>query len=453
MITSMVTGMVRPSMVSAMVNPLASFIRRYFAELDSVQQSHYVYANTLVFQSGDTFEFDFLAPTGAVAANEYLTDDTGGSRAWFVINAAGSFSANSNIGSMTLDGISVSLSSSYPVDGKLHKIELTYSGAASVSILGAFNTLASGFYNGIIANPAATISGVTTTNPIGLATGNIEYPAENVFGVNDASDLSSPSSVNSELTYDDSGGVQTLTANSTVAYPSARFDNKLVVGQAYEVTATIDCTGSSAQAFVGVGDILDTARTRLVGSAGVVTTSTAILYTDNNGNIMLLIDSGAVLSGDVVKFSGVSIRSITNAITYVNIPDAQIEKVALIDGSWIGQELWVDLDVSFFSSAEQTELNSPSEGDFRIATTGGVTGIENIGILDGVPTALASFNITTQVTGSLNIADMQGSISDVGEHSFTLDTSSINNLYIKRQGGATDISLNNISVKRKIEIA
>ncbi|HHZ71335.1 MAG TPA: hypothetical protein EYN54_13905 [Methylococcaceae bacterium] len=179
MIKSMMQPMIRP-MIKSMVNPDAGggAITRFFAQLDDVLMSYYVYANTLNFTSGDTYKFLWLAPISAVTSNEYLTDDTGASRAWFVINSAGNFSANSNVGSMKLDGNSVSLGSGYPKDGKLHEIELTYNGAASVSILGSFNTLVSGFYNGILANPVATISGVTTTNTLGLATGNSEPSAE-----------------------------------------------------------------------------------------------------------------------------------------------------------------------------------------------------------------------------------------------------------------------------------
>ena len=57
MIKSMMQPMIRP-MIKSMVNPDAGggAITRFFAQLDDVLMSYYVYSTTLVFGASDTFE-------------------------------------------------------------------------------------------------------------------------------------------------------------------------------------------------------------------------------------------------------------------------------------------------------------------------------------------------------------------------------------------------------------
>lgn len=152
-----------------------SAITRYFAEFDSVQQSHGVYANTLVFQAGDTFEFDFLAPTGVVSSSQYFTDGDdviSANRTWFALANTGNYTTASGF-TFEVDGVTKVSGDAYPVDGRLHTIKYTFTTDRDIKFLSVrFN--ASGYYNGILANAVATIGGVTTSNPIGLATGNVE---------------------------------------------------------------------------------------------------------------------------------------------------------------------------------------------------------------------------------------------------------------------------------------
>jgi hypothetical protein len=152
-------------------------ITRHFAQLDDVLMSHYVYANTLVFASGDTFEFEFLAPTSTVSANQYLTDsDANLDRAFFLLSPDGTYSFPTGF-TMTVDGVAIDTNSVYTQDGKLHKVVMSFEAVRRIGFLGVRYD-GTGFYNGIITNPVATISGVTTTNTLGLATGNSEPSAE-----------------------------------------------------------------------------------------------------------------------------------------------------------------------------------------------------------------------------------------------------------------------------------
>jgi len=167
-----------------------SAITRYFAQLDPVQQSYYSYANTLVFGAGDTFEFEFLAPTGVLSSTMYLIDGDGTvDRSFLLMQALGNFDINNSVvSSFELDGVSVALDGAYPVDGKLHTIKINYSNTARLRVMGSQHSGVQ-FYDGIIANPVATIGGVTTSNTLGLATGNVEAsvttgPANSITYVN-----------------------------------------------------------------------------------------------------------------------------------------------------------------------------------------------------------------------------------------------------------------------------
>ena len=160
------------TMIKSMVNPESSAITRFFAQLDSVLMSHLVYANTLVFGAGDTFEFEFLAPTATTVGNEYLTDSSSGTRAWIYLHPDGTYQLSGGF-TLEVDDVVKTTTSTYPVDGKLHKVKYTFTGVMSINTVGCRFSLEL-FYNGIIANPVATISGVTTSNTLGLATGNVE---------------------------------------------------------------------------------------------------------------------------------------------------------------------------------------------------------------------------------------------------------------------------------------
>ena len=173
--------MIRP-MITSMVNPDAgvSAITRHLTKLDDVLNSHFTYDNTLVFGGSDTFEFEFLAPSSVVPGTQYLIDgDSSSDRVYFGFKTDGLYLANSSeIDSLNIDGVDVSLSATpYPTDGKLYKAVLTLKAGARIGILGSRYTL-SQEYPGIMVNPKATISGVTTTNTLGLAAENSEPSAE-----------------------------------------------------------------------------------------------------------------------------------------------------------------------------------------------------------------------------------------------------------------------------------
>ena len=182
MIRSMTRSMIKP-IITSLVNPdvgdPTGATERYFAPLDDVLMSYYFYSTAIVLSAGDTFELEFLAPSSVVSSTETISDgETASNRLRIQLASDGTYRFPSpSAATLEVDGVVINSSSTYPVDGKQHKAKFTGVGTGVLKYLGVRYTIAS-YYSGIISNPIATISGVKTTNTLGLATGNSEPSAE-----------------------------------------------------------------------------------------------------------------------------------------------------------------------------------------------------------------------------------------------------------------------------------
>lgn len=309
MIRSMITSMIRP-MIRPMIGGDGA-ITRFFAEFDSVLNSHLVYANTLVFTSGDTYKCEFLAPNATVASNETITDgDNTGNPALFELASDGTYNIGANM-TVTVGGVAVTGASSYPTDGKLYEYEFTFTGAARIKFLGK-NEASSNFYNGIFANLVATISGVTTTNPLGLATGNVEYSDENMFGPELWSNP--PSSVGSDWV-DNGGGSYSYFGDGS--FNSLQEVSILEIGKSYKLTFNVMSISGEMRV--------------LSGSNHLVWTTTGfkdVLFTADGVSLIFARSFGIVNC----ELNSVTIKEVEgNALTYVNIPEANREQFQLSD--------------------------------------------------------------------------------------------------------------------------
>ena len=152
-------------------------IERYFISLDSAVMQSYTISNLLTFASGDTFEIDFVAPTGITAANESLCDgDDGADRGFVTLADDGTYNLTSQ-GAVTVDGISITGASNYPTDGKLHTLKISFTASGKIKFLGR-HYLGSNYSNSIISNPNAVIGGVTTSWALDEPTLNTEESQE-----------------------------------------------------------------------------------------------------------------------------------------------------------------------------------------------------------------------------------------------------------------------------------
>jgi len=426
-----------------------SAITRFYALTDSVLNSRLVYANTLVFQSGDTFEFDFLAPNAAVASDEFLFDgDTDVvNRAYLLLGSSGSFTPNATtMSALSIDGNVVGLTSAYPKDGKLHTALVTMNNGAKVKYLGSRYTQAV-FYNGILANAVATISGVTTTNPIGLAPngGNVEYSDENVFGA----ELSQVS------LYNVISGLSEIIDNTTLRILT---DNS---GSGTVITA-LPLSDTEAYSLIFTA-------TNTAGILNVTNGDESITYltTSDSGDFEIAIPpsglrfkrgQGGVLND--ILMTNISVRSITNALTYVFIPDANREQYTLIDGSWIGQEVVVNGGFNTDSDWGNTQGGSLWSISGGKANSNNITnnGFRN----DSAPSSsvgfryITKFSISDYVSGEVSFnAGATGTLQSAnGEYTETLIANNTNKPTLRPNFGTGFVgSVPSASVKRKIEVA
>lgn len=152
-------------MISPIITTMTPGLTRHFTPMDSALMQFYTLNDLLTFQSGDTFEIYFLSPTSITAAIQVVFDgDTGSDRGFLTLHSDGTYNTT-NEGVTSVDGVVVDSNTNYPTDGKLHRIKIAFTDTAKIKFLGASNSLGS-FYNGILANAKATISGVTTVYPL-----------------------------------------------------------------------------------------------------------------------------------------------------------------------------------------------------------------------------------------------------------------------------------------------
>lgn len=242
---------------------------RNFTELTTALGTYWEYENTLVFGAGDTFEFEFLAPTDIVATTMYLTDGDA-DRGFVILGNTGSFIVNTvNIGVLEVDGVSVGLSSTYPVDGKLHTIKITWDNVAEIKYLG-MRDISSSFYTGILADPMATISGQTQTWTLGNGVGvdtEQSTPAGNAITRVNVPD----ESVNEFAWVDDAWIGAELWSFGDYTYTGTEGDAALLLGLSNHPSVILGSLYTSTWNFSVVG----TARSRLrvAGAATYQTTS------------------------------------------------------------------------------------------------------------------------------------------------------------------------------------
>lgn len=138
-------------------------VSRYFSYLDPIQQGYYTFQNTLVFASGDTFEFDFLAPSSVVSGDQYITD--GGAddatRAHIRLRSSGAYAFSSGL-TATVNGVTKVSGDLYPTDGALHKVICTFTTTKAIKYLGCRLSIEN-FYSGILSSAKSTISGAISS--------------------------------------------------------------------------------------------------------------------------------------------------------------------------------------------------------------------------------------------------------------------------------------------------
>ena len=334
------------------LNLVSAALSRYFTGLTTALGTYWEFAKTLEFQSGDTFEFEFLAPTSIVSEFDYLTDGAVGEvRGRFRLTPTG-FYATSAEYTVTVDGVVITGSDNYPVDGKLHKVVMTFTSASTIKYLAITQTFVNA-YTGILANPIATISGQTQTWTLGNGVGDdTEYNAENTFGAEtwDSINFSGAGIQPWTGSFGDTSGNFAITGSGTGA---RTVSGVLIDGKTYRIRVHADILTGDIDFwyFDGVNNRVLATKEELNAGAQVdvfISDSLAQLYFRSN----TAGESTAVLHSISVE------EVLGNAITRVNVPDASIEEFQLSEDStqWDNvspapQELQAVIEIALQESA------------------------------------------------------------------------------------------------------
>ncbi|MCP4323186.1 MAG: hypothetical protein GY787_15340, partial [Alteromonadales bacterium] len=359
MITSMITPMITPMVTSMFGDDGAT--TRYFTLLDSVLNNYWEFASTLTHQSGDTFEFEFLAPTAASANTAYLLDNSTSSDRSYLYLRDGFYIFNGASMVLTIDGVATVSGESHATDGKLHKAKITYTALAKVALLGGRYTLDS-FYDGILANPVSTISGSTQTFTLGNSyeQGDTEYSAENTFGselvVN--GDFETDSDWTKENGTTIVGGelvLNTSATYATLASQAVSFSTDTAFMLEITVSGYVSGAINVRQGTSGSNNILE-----VTGDGTYYA-----LFTGVNSSPLTIRSGGGSTQANI---NNISIREVQgNAITRYLVPSTNIEQYTLTDGVWVGDDTFDPSSASAYG--ESTILSS---NDYDIISSSGV---------------------------------------------------------------------------------
>jgi hypothetical protein len=171
MITRPITRPIRRSIIRSInggEGEAGGEVTRFFTNYDSAVGTYHVSNSTLVFASGDTFEIDWLSPVAELSTNQYMLDGADGDegRFYVLMRLNGDIEMPVDLLlDLEIDGVSVGVTPSYPVDGKLHRYKFIFSAAAEIKYFGSrYNNQQ--HLGSIFANFVATISGSTISWPL-----------------------------------------------------------------------------------------------------------------------------------------------------------------------------------------------------------------------------------------------------------------------------------------------
>ena len=458
-IRNIIQPIIRP-----IISGIIGAIRRVFITLDPVANAYYELAESWTATTDYSVEFDIYFNGEVIRA-------TGNTANFFnrvIVNANGSVSWRATFTSTDL----VSPASSVP-SNKLSKIKVERIGSQGfiyvngvevttgvVPTTGVFiNNFGSqgGSYNGGLISNVKLTDLTTPSNSESYAlnqlTGNIEYPAENVFG----SELVVNGDFDSGATGWTAAVGWTISTGEASAIGAGTTDDirptpniGMVTGEVYLFTLVIsELTAGKCQIAIydgasGSSPAYDTAGTYQFAYKAV---------RDN--------DALGVRGSNATPFTGtidsISVKQITNALTYVNIAETidVRDTYTLVDEGWVGSEL-ITQDIW------ENPQNTPAAiFTYEPATnTWLMTG-------DGGPASLVCIRTTDQpesmlVAGELEIISGSGvlvfsaasaAITQSGAYRQT-GTKAINSGQgFNRSSGVVDARFSKYSLKQLIEVA
>jgi hypothetical protein len=316
-----------------------------------------------------------------------------------------------------------------------------------INKLGAFGTTASNqFFDGIISNVKLTDIDTLANSlefKLNKLTANIEYPVGNVFG----SELASTITTDAGSSFID--GVLTLVqdAGDDFAETGLPVTNGEPYLLEYEVTSET-LTGNSNLFFA---DSASGNFQSLDASVGIH--SVAILPTFTS-NVRLIIRNEA--DGNQVVMQKISIKSVTNALTYQNIGTGRSfrETYTLIDDDYFGPQAVVNSDFATDSDwSKGTNITiSGEQGVFASAPNN--QGIVQNGVADEGRIFDVTVTVSGYVEGGLQLRNPFEDFTPATANGvFTFTGIVDNNSVFLRADGVTTLNIDSVTSRRRIEVA
>ena len=335
-------------------------------------------------------------------------------------------------------------------------LDLISTGTANID--NTFIATATTMYVGAIVGSPQPIVGDTITIDAGIslteitnyseanAASEIEYSQENVFG--------SEAVVNGDFATDSDWGKGTgwSISGGSASYNGASGTRSitqhivgLVAGSTYEVTLTVLSQGSGSNTLY-LGNTIFNQSNLTVGTHSFIgkTTNTAALSIFGR-------------DGNVFTIDNVSVKEITNAVEYKNIPQSARELYTLEDAVWVNNnELIVNGD--FSSSGGWTQGSSWNIGGGNATCTGAYS-LLTTAVGDTFNSSYrVEYTIESWSGGSIKMSvggyDQTTSQTNNGTYTeiYNVSNPSSNTTFYVIPTSAV-LSVDNISVKRAIEVA
>jgi len=308
--------------------------QRYMIKLDPVQASHYELLKPINLVAGNVVRFKFVAPTGVYSGitSVFLSPKDGSGTPALLHFKNDLFQTNNC--SATINGVEIiSGVTKYPTDGKSYVIELTILSPLEITYIGRYK--GSIYYCDFIFYDIEFIKiGVTETYELGNKTANYELPKENVYGLelvkNGNYEAGSTNwHVTLPVTPTWSDGEVRLEQADT--YSTIAQDINVIAGEPVEIVGFIKDTGT-ARGYLQVRDLDNGSNIIWQGNLEGLNKGS---FKPVGSRLSLRMHGGNAVGYAV--FGAVSIKQVSNAIQYINIPENLRELMAYSDKdkSWL----------------------------------------------------------------------------------------------------------------------
>ena len=280
------------------------------------------------------------------------------------------------------------------------------------------------------------------------AASEIEYSQENVFGAEEV--------VNGDFANGSSGWTGLEVVNGYARVNSAGAGSQsltLTNGKTYRLTLDINAKGVSPGF-----NITNSTMSTVTASGGDVFKTYSVFFTVvSTGLSNISLSNGS----QTALWDNISVKEITNAVEYKNIPQSARELYSLEDDTWVGSdELVTNGDFATDSDWVLSNGATISNGKANIIGDGSsFTSLSQGGVFEG--DKQYSINLDVVINSGLGIKIQSagnediGFVTTTGNYTFIFNQLGGTNLIIGRRTGGTafNSSIDNVSIKEIIEVA